>query len=88
MTTNINQGIKTVLYSAADINRAKALFTKLLGVEPSVVLRAAFSQSSKAADRHSRRRKMSEAESWWQRLRMLRVISLALYRCLDAAIVA
>jgi catechol 2,3-dioxygenase-like lactoylglutathione lyase family enzyme len=36
MTTNINQGIKTVLYSAADINRAKALFTKLLGVEPSV----------------------------------------------------
>ena len=36
MTTNINQGIKTVLYSAVDINRAKALFTKLLGVEPSV----------------------------------------------------
>ena len=36
MTTNLNQGIKTVLYSAADINRAKALFTKLLGVEPTV----------------------------------------------------
>ena len=32
----MNQGIKTILYSAADINRAKALFTKLLGVEPSV----------------------------------------------------
>ena len=36
MTTKINQGIKTILYSAADLNRAKALFTKLLGVEPSV----------------------------------------------------
>ncbi|MBV9007850.1 MAG: glyoxalase [Verrucomicrobia bacterium] len=32
----MNQGIKTVLYSAADMTRAKALFTKLLGIEPSV----------------------------------------------------
>jgi predicted enzyme related to lactoylglutathione lyase len=32
----MNQGIKTIVYSAADINRAKALYTKLLGVEPHV----------------------------------------------------
>ena len=32
----MNQGIKTILYSAADIIRAKALYTKLLGVEPHV----------------------------------------------------
>lgn len=32
----MNQGIKTILYSAADMNRAKALFTKLLAVEPIV----------------------------------------------------
>jgi predicted enzyme related to lactoylglutathione lyase len=32
----MNQGIKTIIYSAADITRAKALYTKLLGVEPSV----------------------------------------------------
>ena len=32
----MNQGIKTILYSAADITRAKALYTKLLGVEPYV----------------------------------------------------
>ena len=32
----MNQGIKTILYSASDITRAKALYTKLLGVEPSV----------------------------------------------------
>jgi len=35
-TTQMNQGIKTIIYSAADITRAKALYTKLLGVEPSV----------------------------------------------------
>jgi predicted enzyme related to lactoylglutathione lyase len=29
----MNQGVKTILYSAADIIRAKALYTKLLGVE-------------------------------------------------------
>ena len=32
----MNQGIKTILYSASDITRAKALYTKLLGVEPYV----------------------------------------------------
>ena len=32
----MNQGIKTIIYSAADITRAKALYPKLLGVEPSV----------------------------------------------------
>ena len=32
----MNQGIKTILYSAADMSRSKALYTKLLGVEPSV----------------------------------------------------
>jgi predicted enzyme related to lactoylglutathione lyase len=32
----MNQGIKTILYSASDITRAKALFKKLLGVEPHV----------------------------------------------------
>ena len=32
----MNQGIKTVIYSASDITRAKALYTKLLGVEPYV----------------------------------------------------
>jgi len=32
----MNQGIKTILYSAADITRAKALYMKFLGVEPFV----------------------------------------------------
>jgi predicted enzyme related to lactoylglutathione lyase len=32
----MNQGIKTILYSAADIARAKALYAKLLDVEPYV----------------------------------------------------
>ena len=32
----MNQGIKTIVYSAADMSRAKALYTKLLGVEPHV----------------------------------------------------
>ena len=32
----MNQGIKTIIYSAADIARAKALYAKLLGVEPYV----------------------------------------------------
>ncbi len=32
----MNRGIKTVIYSASDIARAKALYTKLLGVEPYV----------------------------------------------------
>jgi len=32
----MNQGIKTILYSASDITRAKTLFKKLLGVEPHV----------------------------------------------------
>ncbi len=32
----MNQGIKTILYSATDMTRAKALYTKLLGVEPYV----------------------------------------------------
>jgi predicted enzyme related to lactoylglutathione lyase len=35
-TIHMNQGVKTILYSAADITRAKALYTKLLGVEPYV----------------------------------------------------
>jgi predicted enzyme related to lactoylglutathione lyase len=35
-TVSMNQGIKTVLYSAADITRAKVLFAKLLGIEPCV----------------------------------------------------
>ena len=30
----MNQGIKTVIYPAKDIARAKALFSRLLGVEP------------------------------------------------------
>lgn len=30
----MNQGIKTILYPVKDLSRAKALFTKLLGVEP------------------------------------------------------
>jgi predicted enzyme related to lactoylglutathione lyase len=30
----MNKGIKTVLYPAKDINHAKTLFRKLLGVEP------------------------------------------------------
>ena len=32
----MNQGIKTILYSASDLTRAKTLFKKLLGVEPQV----------------------------------------------------
>ena len=32
----MTQGIKTIVYSAADMNRAKTLYTKLLGVEPHV----------------------------------------------------
>ena len=32
----MTQGIKTIIYSAADITRAKALYTKLLGVDPYV----------------------------------------------------
>jgi len=32
----MNQGIKTVIYPAKDIARAKALFSRLLGVEPFV----------------------------------------------------
>ena len=32
----MTQGIKTIVYSAADMNRAKALYTKLLGIEPHV----------------------------------------------------
>jgi predicted enzyme related to lactoylglutathione lyase len=32
----MSQGIKTILYSASDITRAKTLFKKLLGVEPHV----------------------------------------------------
>ena len=32
----MNQGIKTIIYSAADITRAKALYMKFLGVEPFV----------------------------------------------------
>ena len=31
-----NQGIKTIIYSAGDMNRAKTLYTELLGVEPYV----------------------------------------------------
>src|SRR5438477_149334 len=30
----MNQGIKTIIYPAKDIARAKALFSRLLGVEP------------------------------------------------------
>lgn len=30
----MNQGIKTIIYPVADIAQAKALYTKLLGVEP------------------------------------------------------
>ena len=30
----MNQGIKTVIYPVKDIEQAKALFTRLLGVEP------------------------------------------------------
>jgi predicted enzyme related to lactoylglutathione lyase len=30
----MNQGIKTIIYPASDITRAKVLYTKLLGLEP------------------------------------------------------
>ncbi len=30
----MNQGIKTVIYPVKNLSRAKALFAKLLGVEP------------------------------------------------------
>ncbi|MEA2552348.1 MAG: hypothetical protein QOJ65_524 [Fimbriimonadaceae bacterium] len=32
----MNQGVKTILYPVKDIERAKALYSKLLGVEPSM----------------------------------------------------
>ena|SRR5689334_12143596 len=30
----MNKGVKTIIYPARDMNQAKALFSKLLGVEP------------------------------------------------------
>jgi len=30
----MNQGVKTIIYPVEDLNRAKALFSKLLGVKP------------------------------------------------------
>jgi len=32
----MNQGIKTIIYPAKDITRAKTLFSRFLGVEPFV----------------------------------------------------
>jgi len=34
MSTTNNQGIKTVIYHVTDLARAKAMFSKLLGIEP------------------------------------------------------
>jgi len=46
----MNQGVKTIIYPVKDLAKAKALFQKLLGIEPSQD--AAFYVGFKVGDQH------------------------------------